>query len=111
MTAQTNKERGEAFSQWAERVMPHKYARAGRRSAWDYGAKAAMGAPDYGRIYHRSDCMEAEENGRKWGLHAVASCRPILCPCCGQPFPAFLNGAKGTSSVAEPSSIRTERTR
>lgn len=63
------------------------YIGTGRRNAWEYGAKAALGGKDFGRIYHRNDCARAESAGRRAAERALARGVKILCPCCRQLFP------------------------
>lgn len=83
------------FSAWvSNEAPPWIFKSSGRRNAFEYGAKAAMGAHDHGRIYRRADCVRAEQEGREAGgravLHARQGYRPIIvCQCCDQPLARF----------------------
>ncbi len=74
---------GIPFDAWMRDVAPPTIWKPGRRNAFEYGAKAIFGARDFGSIYHRRDCQEAESDGRSCARQALARGLVILCPDCG----------------------------
>lgn len=82
------------FIRWMHDAPSWIFESSGRRNAFEYGAKAAMGARDHGAIYRRADCLRAERDGREFGGRAVSYARQgdgpaISCDCRGQLFPQF----------------------